>query len=80
MNDKTTFGELVGGGRKVRLMGRKCHEARHGMEFFALVDCVCGSSLSSGDWFPSMRRAVDEARDGADKHEAQHRCRAKVTQ
>jgi len=64
-------------GRKVRLMGRTDKKARHGMEFYAFVDCVCGSSLSSGEWWPSMRRAVDEARGNVEQHEAAHKCREK---
>lgn len=36
--------------------------------YYAQTHCTCGSTLSSGEWFPSMRRAVAEARASIENH------------
>ncbi len=39
------------------------------VEYFAQVHCWCGSTLSSGDYLPSIGKAVSEARQGMRDHE-----------
>ena len=38
-------------------------------EFYAQTHCACGSTMGSGEWFPSVRRAVEEARSNIERHE-----------
>ncbi len=47
-------------------------------EFFCSVDCWCGSTLSSGEYWPSMKKARDEAAAGLKDHNDHNKHAARV--
>ena len=57
-------------GTSMRFHGRDFKVFSNGALYYAHTDCACGSTMSSGEWFGSIRTAVREAFSNIIGHES----------